>query len=88
MTYWRAVAKCMRQHGVSRFPNPTTSVPPHLHDIREVSDRDGAILVIPTTINMQSAVFAQAAGSCGFFADSSKQVAQENTQRTRCGKSC
>ena len=83
MTYWRTVAQCMRRHGVSRFPNPTTSVPPHLHDIREVSDRDGAILVIPTKINMQSAAFTQAAGTCGFLADSNGQVAQDNTQRTQ-----
>jgi hypothetical protein len=27
MARWRAVARCMRQHGVSEFPNPTTSVP-------------------------------------------------------------
>jgi signal transduction histidine kinase len=83
MTYWRTVAQCMRQRGVSRFPNPTTSVPSHLHDIGEVSDRDGAILVIPTTINMQSAAFTQAAGTCGFSDDSGEQVAQDNTQRTQ-----
>ena len=83
MTYWRTVAKCMRQHGVSQFPEPRTSVPPHLDDIGEVSDRDGAILVIPTTINTRSAAFTQAAVTCGFFADSSEQVAQDNTQRTQ-----
>ena len=27
MAHWRSVAQCMRGHGVSGFPDPTTSVP-------------------------------------------------------------
>ena len=27
MAHWRDVAQCMREHGVSGFPDPTTSVP-------------------------------------------------------------
>jgi len=65
MTHWLGVAQCMREHGISRFPDPATSVPATLHFVGEVSDRDGAILVIPTS-SLQSPGFAQAAGACGF----------------------
>jgi signal transduction histidine kinase len=65
MAHWRNVAQCMREHGISRFPDPTTSFPAHLGLVGEVSDRDGAVLVIPYT-SLQSPAFGQAAGACGF----------------------
>jgi signal transduction histidine kinase len=65
MAHWRSVAQCMRAHGISRFPDPLTSVPAQLHFVGEVSDRDGAILVIPSA-SLQSPAFVQAAGACGF----------------------
>src|ERR1700689_4488728 len=40
MAHWRTVAQCMRQHGVSRFPDPTTSIPLNLTVYREIADRD------------------------------------------------
>jgi signal transduction histidine kinase len=80
MAHWRDVAQCMRQHGVSKFPTPTTSVPINLRYIGEVSDRDGAILVIPTTVNMQSPVFARAATDCGFSPPASAQANDRRTQ--------
>ena len=83
MAHWRTVAQCMRQRGVSRFPNPTTSVPPNLSFVGEVSDRDGAILAIPATINMQSPTFTQATTACGFTADRTTLTAQDNRQRTQ-----
>jgi signal transduction histidine kinase len=83
MAHWRNVAQCMRQHGVSGFPDPTTSVPSNLLRIAEVSDRDGAILVIPATINMQSAAFTQATTTCGFMPDRTKATAQDNRRRTQ-----
>jgi hypothetical protein len=60
------VSRCMRQHGVSGFPDPTTSAPfktgggPGV-----VADREGAIFALPTTI-MQSPGFTRAAAACGF----------------------
>ena len=30
LAHWRNVAQCMREHGISRFPDPTTSVPAQL----------------------------------------------------------
>jgi len=82
MAHWRGVAQCMRQHGVSGFPDPTTSVPPNLTGISGVvADREGAILVIPAAIQ-QSPAFTQAASACGFNADRSGAAA-EGRRRTQ-----
>jgi hypothetical protein len=61
------IAQCMRQHGVPQFPDPVTSVPsnPLGSGIREVTDFDGAILLFPSTINMQSPAYKQALTRCG-----------------------
>ncbi len=67
-------------------PTPRASVPSNLGRIGEVSDRDGAILVFPATINMQSAAFTQAATACGFMPDASALTAQDNRRRTRTGQ--
>jgi signal transduction histidine kinase len=83
MAHWRQVALCMRRHGVSGFPDPTTSLPRDLRRIGEVSDRDGAILAIPATINMQSAAFTQATTACGFMSDYTALNAQDKHRRTQ-----
>jgi signal transduction histidine kinase len=80
MTHWRAVAQCMRRHGVSAFPNPTTSVPHTLGFVGVVSDRDGAILAIPDTISQASPAFTSAAIACGFM--DGNVAAQDNRERT------
>jgi signal transduction histidine kinase len=82
MAYWRTVAQCMRQHGVSGFPDPTTTVPSNLAGFGVVSDRDGAILAIPSAVE-QSPQFTQAATACGYMADNSAQYAQDNRRRTQ-----
>ncbi len=82
MAHWRTVAQCMRQHGVSGFPDPTTSIPPNFPRFSgTVADREGAILVIPATI-MRSPVFTQAASACGFNGDRSGATA-EDRRRTQ-----
>jgi signal transduction histidine kinase len=82
MAHWRAVARCMRQHGVVGFPNPTTSMPPNLSRFSGVvADREEAILVIPATIE-QSPAFTPAASACGFNADRSGVIAT-NRRRTQ-----
>jgi signal transduction histidine kinase len=82
MAYWQGVSRCMRRHGISRFPDPQTTVPRgNLFDISELSDRDGAILVFPATFNMQSSAFTGAADACGFMDDSSKMLAEANRRR-------
>jgi len=88
MAHWRNVATCMRRHGVRQFPDPTNRVPARLlserelSSVGEVSDRDGAILALPATINMRSAAFVQAATACGFMADRAKLTAQDDRRRT------
>jgi hypothetical protein len=62
------IARCMRRHGVSDFPDPRTSAPPNpfAAGIRELSDIEGVILIFPSSINQQSSVFTRAAATCAF----------------------
>lgn len=60
------IARCMRRHGISEFPDPMTSVPHNLRGVREISDIEGTILVFPETIDQQSPAFTQAAAACAF----------------------
>ncbi len=69
MAQWRGVAECMRQHGISAFPNPTNTMPADLTGVRELADRDGALLAIPATIDTGSPAFTDAATACGFAPD-------------------
>jgi hypothetical protein len=61
------IAVCMRQHGIRQFPDPRTSVPsnfsPAVYD--DITDFDGAILLFPVTINLQSPAYKQALAACG-----------------------
>ena len=61
------IAVCMRQHGVSQFPDPRTSVPPDplAAGDAEITDFDGAILLFPSTIDMQAPAYKQALTACG-----------------------
>jgi signal transduction histidine kinase len=82
MAHWLGVAQCMRQDGISGFPDPTTSVPSALRRTGgEVSDRDGAILAIPATIDQQSSSFTRAASACGFFDAYQTQLIAGNNRR-------
>jgi hypothetical protein len=62
------IARCMRQHGVSNFPDPRSTAPanPFGSGIAMLSDIEGVILLFPSTIDQQSPVFTQAAATCGF----------------------
>jgi hypothetical protein len=60
------ISQCMRSHGISGFPDPTTKVPSSQTDYSEVLDRAGAVLAVPSTINVQSPAYQQAAAACGF----------------------
>jgi hypothetical protein len=62
------IARCMRQHGVSDFPDPRTTAPanPLGSGIAELSDIEGVILLFPRTIDQQSPVFTRAAAACAF----------------------
>jgi hypothetical protein len=59
------IAECMRQHGVAQFPDPRTSVPSTPSGIRVITDFDGAILLFPSTINLQAPAYRHALAACG-----------------------
>jgi hypothetical protein len=56
-----AAAQCLRAHGVSGFPDPTTPPPP---GPGLVLVHNGVAFVIPSTINIQSPTFTKAAITC------------------------
>lgn len=66
----RHIAQCMRKNGVSDFPDPTTSIPPNPvgSGIGLITDYDGAILLFPSTLNMQSPAYQRATKACGALA--------------------
>lgn len=82
LRHWRAVTECMRAHGIAGFPEPSSAVPASPTGIREISDRDGAILVIPLVVATQSRAFARAAATCG-FADADRGLVLTDAQRRR-----
>ncbi len=72
MAQLRKVAVCMRSHGVPQFPDPRASAPSNVHlgDYSEITNYEGAILLFPATIDMQSPAWEQAAAACGPLAES------------------
>ena len=60
------ISECMRQHGVSGFPDPTLSLPSSPAGYSLLEDRGGVVLAVPSTINPASPTFKQAAAACGF----------------------
>jgi hypothetical protein len=68
----RGVAQCMRRHGISDFPDPRTTRPANLSlaEYSNITDYEGAFLLFPATIDMQSPAWEQAAAACGALAES------------------
>jgi hypothetical protein len=64
------IAQCMRGHGVPQFPDPRTSVPadPFPSGQGVITDYDGAILLFPSTLDIQSPAYTRAAAACGTLA--------------------
>jgi hypothetical protein len=60
------LSQCMRAHGVSGFPDPTSSPPASPVGFSIAFGRPGAFLAVPNTINTQSPKFKQAATACTF----------------------
>jgi hypothetical protein len=60
------ISQCMRQHGVSGFPDPTLKPPSSPAGYSILEDRGGVVLAVPSTINPASPVFKQAGAACGF----------------------
>lgn len=59
------IAQCMREHGISQFPDPRTSVPSNVAGIDDITDFDGVILLFPATLNLQAPAYKRALAACG-----------------------
>jgi hypothetical protein len=63
-------SECMRAHGVTGFPDPTTTPPTNPQDYSVVEGiggpSHGLFLLVPKTIDVNSPAFKQAAKTCGF----------------------
>lgn len=61
------VSECMRAHGVTGFPDPTTGSPPaDMSNYSLAEARGGVVLAVPKSINVNSPVFERAATACQF----------------------
>lgn len=61
------ISECMRQHGISNFPDPQTGSPPsNPAGYSAVIGRGGYFLAIPSSIDMNSPAVKQAATACKF----------------------
>jgi hypothetical protein len=57
------IAQCMRRRGITGFPDPRLA-PPSNQAGYDVIDLGGVFLALPSTMNMASPAFMQAAGAC------------------------
>jgi hypothetical protein len=61
------ISECMRRHGISSFPDPRPGSPPsNLGGYSAIIGHGGYLLAIPSSIDMSSPAFKQAATTCGF----------------------
>lgn len=60
------VSQCMRRHGVTNFPDPTDTPPSSPNGYSQILDMAGAVLAVPSTIDVQSPVYKAAAKACAF----------------------
>jgi signal transduction histidine kinase len=79
---WRGVAACVRAHGVTAFPDPTTTVPaaPAPGASGRVEDREGAIFAIPAAV-VRSPGFPEAASACGLRPNLAEAGATEDRRK-------
>jgi hypothetical protein len=61
------IARCMRQHGIAEFPDPRATRPTDLSPgrYREITDYDGAILLFPSSLNLEAPAYRKALTACG-----------------------
>lgn len=60
------IARCMRAHGISGFPDPTTTPPSGPAGYSAIMGHNGVFLAIPNSIDTRSPAFKQAAAACNF----------------------
>jgi hypothetical protein len=61
-----AISTCMRAHGVSGFPDPTTTPPNGPNGVGDVIGRNGVFIAVPSTIDTNSPAYQHAASACHF----------------------
>jgi hypothetical protein len=59
------LAECMRRHGLSTFPDPTSSAPPPGAGSGIAFGAPGSFIAVPQSL-IQSPGFSAAAAACGF----------------------
>jgi hypothetical protein len=60
------VSECMRSHGITEFPDPHSGSPPPNGGYSGAVTAGGYYLAIPSSINVNSPAFEQAAAACKF----------------------
>lgn len=61
------ISECMRRHGISGFPDPRPGPPPSsLGGYSAIIGHGGYLLAIPSSVDMSSPAFKQAAAACNF----------------------
>ncbi|HXB64776.1 MAG TPA: hypothetical protein VNV42_07880 [Solirubrobacteraceae bacterium] len=60
------ISECMRTHGISGFPDPSTSPPSNPAGNSAIVGNGGYYLAIPKSIDTRSPAFKQAAATCSF----------------------
>lgn len=61
------LSECMRQHGISSFPDPQAGSPPsNPADYSAIFGHGGYFLAVPSSIDTKSPAFRQAAAACKF----------------------
>jgi hypothetical protein len=61
-----ALARCMRAHGITGFPDPVKSAPSSPAGFSVIFGRPGAFLAIPKAVDPRAPAFRRAAAACGF----------------------
>ena len=59
-----AISECMRRHGVSGFPDPTTTPPGNPQDYSLAMGIGDSFLLVPKTIDINSRAFTKGAKAC------------------------
>jgi hypothetical protein len=59
-----SLSRCMRAHGISRFPDPVGSAPANPAGFAMAFGRPGSFIVIPDALNPRSPAFRRAAEAC------------------------
>jgi hypothetical protein len=62
----RQISECMRQHGVTGFPDPILTPPSSPAGYSLIVDLGGVVLAVPSTINPSSPIFVRAGEACHF----------------------